>query len=315
MAGKEPARVVGRAVAREVVAVFGTAAPRRVAVTGAASGIGLALCQLLRERGDEVIGVDVQAAPSVAVVADLGSAEGRATMVKDVGKLVGTGALDAVVANAGTARYNRSTVSVNFFGAVRTLEGLRPLLLRSTTPRAAVTLSVAAMWPSRPELVARMLAGDEEGAVALAADMEKEGTAQTALLYPSSKHAMALWLRRASISPEWAGEGVPLNGVGPTVIDTPMVAPFLATPEGRKQMRELVPLPLHPGKWGKPDEVAKLLDFLVSADNSLCTGQVIFADGGYDVVLRGANVFQPVGALGTPGAKSPLEALSAFADK
>jgi NAD(P)-dependent dehydrogenase (short-subunit alcohol dehydrogenase family) len=282
---------------------------RRVAVTGAASGIGLALCQLLRARGADVIGIDVKAGPSVAVVADLGCAAGRAAMVQGVGKLVGDGALDAVVANAGTARYNGLTVSVNHFGAVSTLEGLQPLLLRSAAPRAAVTLSVATLMPSRPELVALMLAGDEAGALALAGEMEKD-PAQAAMLYASSKYAMALWLRRASVSPAWAGKGVPLNGVGPTVIDTPMVAPFLATAEGREQMRKLMPLPLHPGKWGTAEEVAKLLSFLVSADNSLCTGQVIFIDGGYDVVLRGADVFKAA-----PGSQSPLEALSAFADK
>ncbi len=92
---------------------------------------------------------------------------------------------------------------------------------------------------------------------------------------------------------------MPLYGVGPTVIDqhaTPMVAPFLATPDGRKQMREHMPLPMHPGKCG-PDEVAKLLYLLVSADNSLW-----------------APTSSTLGAPGAPAATSPLETLSTFAD-
>lgn len=107
------------------------------------------------------------------------------------------------------------TVSVNYFGALATLEGLRPLLAKSAAPRAVVTASIASMMPNKPELVAKMLEGDEEGALAIAAKMESD-PAEAALLYASSKRAIATWVRQASISPDWAGAGIPINAVGPT---------------------------------------------------------------------------------------------------
>eukprot|EP00037_Helgoeca_nana_P015810 m.148117 g.148117 ORF g.148117 m.148117 type:complete len:89 (+) comp23190_c1_seq4:1115-1381(+) len=88
-----------------------------------------------------------------------------------------------------------------------------------------------------------------------------------------------------------------------------MVAPFLATEEGRNAMKSMVPKPLHPGKWGHPDEVAKLLAFLVSEDNSLTTGQVVFIDGGYDAVMRSGDIWE--GQVDS----NILAKLSQFADK
>jgi hypothetical protein len=65
-------------------------------------------------------------------------------------------------------------VSVNYFGALATLEGLRPLLANSAAPRAVATASIASMMPCKMELVKLMLAGDEEGAVAMATTMEAD---------------------------------------------------------------------------------------------------------------------------------------------
>ena len=108
---------------------------RTVVITGSASGIGLATAEILRDRGDRVIGVDLHDAE---VTADLTTLQGRAAMVEEVSALSG-GAVDAVIANAGLALPIPATVAVNYFGALATLEGLRPLLLGSDAPQAALT--------------------------------------------------------------------------------------------------------------------------------------------------------------------------------
>lgn len=59
---------------------------RTVVVTGSASGIGKALGELLRSRGDRVIGVDLHDAD---VVADLSTDDGRASVVEQVRDLSG----------------------------------------------------------------------------------------------------------------------------------------------------------------------------------------------------------------------------------
>ena len=105
---------------------------RTYVITGSASGIGLATATMLHARGDVVIGVDRHDAE---VVADLSTEQGRQDMVRAVTERT-DGHIDAVVANAGLATPTAATVAVNYYGAVATLEGLRPLLLRW---RGAVT--------------------------------------------------------------------------------------------------------------------------------------------------------------------------------
>jgi len=114
---------------------------RTVVVTGSASGIGKSLKALLESRGDKVIGVDIRDAD---VIADLTTDEGRTGMVDKVRDLSG-GTIDAIVANAGLANSGAPDIAVNYFGALATLDGLRPLLEGSDAPRAVATASMASL--------------------------------------------------------------------------------------------------------------------------------------------------------------------------
>ena len=111
-------------------------------VTGAASGIGAATTRYLRERGGRVIACDLHDAD---LTADQATAQGRAALVEGVTRLSG-GRIDAVVANAGGGPPETS-LSLNFFGTVATLEGLRPLLEAGSAPRAVAVSSIASLRP------------------------------------------------------------------------------------------------------------------------------------------------------------------------
>jgi NAD(P)-dependent dehydrogenase (short-subunit alcohol dehydrogenase family) len=245
--------------------------------------MGRATRELLEESGARVIGVDLRDAE---VVADLSTAPGRAAMLREVGALSG-GSLDAVVACAGIGGGEGSPgpiVRVNYFGAIETLAGLRPLLANGSDPRAVVVASIAVLW-SRPgdPVVDACLDGDEEAAVELVAN---DRTGRRA--YATAKRALARWVRRTAPTPEWAGAGIALNAVGPAVIDTPMSAYLFR--EGVEQLAERVPMPLT-GVGVPASHVAETLVWFASAENRLVTGQLIFADGGYDAVTRGDDVW------------------------
>ncbi|MEU2657740.1 SDR family oxidoreductase [Streptomyces sp. NPDC007325] len=253
--------------------------PRTYLVTGAASGIGAATTALLRERGHTVLAADLEDGD---LRADLSTAEGRAALVAGARDLTG-GRLDAVVSCAGVAHFDPLTIRVNHFGAVATLEGLRPLLAAGRDPRALVVGSIDSVHPTDPALMAAADAGDEPAAVAAARAAVDRGEGH--LVYSSSKASVSRWVRRTAPGDAWAGAGIPLNAVAPGVVLTPLTRPLLGDPATRALVERAVPMPLH--GHSRPEQLAPLIAWLTSPENTLVTGQVVFADGGADAVLRG----------------------------
>jgi NAD(P)-dependent dehydrogenase (short-subunit alcohol dehydrogenase family) len=252
---------------------------RTYVVTGAASGIGAATAHHLRERGGRVIGCDLHDAD---VVADLATIEGRAKLVDGVVRLSG-GRIDAIVANAGGGPAE-TMLALNFFGAVATLEGLRPMLAASPAPRAVMVSSVASIGPAVPELIEACLSMDESAAISVGRQAIAAGKGPLDL-YGSAKHALNCWCRRVAGKPEWAGANIPLNVVAPGFIDTPAAAYILSDPERRATAERMVPMR---GAFpGRPEQMAAMLAWCVSPENSLMTGQILFVDGGVECSSRG----------------------------
>ncbi len=255
---------------------------RRIAVTGSASGIGRALAQQLTDAGDTVIGVDRAGAE---VCADLGTPTGREEAVAAVLEKSG-GVLDGLVLCAGINNPSPGLLSVNFFGVTALAEGLRGALAAAPAPRAAVVGSISGTQPVDAEVVAACLAGDETAALARAEVVMGEGPQK---LYPSSKSALAQWLRRVCVTPEWAGAGIPLNAVAPGVVRTPMTEPLFADERMKAVMDQAVPMPLN--GYAGPEAIAAALGWLISAANTHMTGQVLYVDGGAEVSLRGPSAY------------------------
>jgi NAD(P)-dependent dehydrogenase (short-subunit alcohol dehydrogenase family) len=248
---------------------------RRYVVTGSASGIGAATAAILRDRGAEVIGCDLDGAD---VVADLSTPAGRRSLVEQVARW---GKVDAVLAVAGGGR--TGIVETNYFGAVATLDGLRPLLARSDAPRAVAVSSTSSLAPADERVLRACADGDEATAVALvAADPALLGDAA----YGIAKRALNGWVRRTAPTPGWAGAGIALNAVAPGVVDTPAAAWILADDEVRTAVEAAAPQPLG-GFPGRPEWIGHLISWLAGPENRFVTGQVIFADGGAEAALVG----------------------------
>ena len=261
---------------------------RTCVVTGAASGVGAATVVRLKSTGARVIACDLRDAE---VIADLATDEGRAALAEGVAAASG-GRIDAIIANAGGGTAETS-LQLNFFGAVATLEGLRPLLAGSRAPRAVAVSSISSLRPPPPNLVELCVAGDEAAAVAEGWRAYRTGalggTAEevSLALYGAAKRALQLWCRQAAPTPEWAGAGIPLNVVALGFYDTPAAAYVLADPQRREAMARMFPLA---GAYpGRPEEAAALLAWCVDPANSQMTGQVLYADAGAECLARGGE--------------------------
>jgi NAD(P)-dependent dehydrogenase (short-subunit alcohol dehydrogenase family) len=230
------------------------------AMTGGATGIGAALKEKLRARGDRVVVVDIKEAD---VVADLSTPDGRRRAVAGITELAPDG-LDGFVACAGLGPHVRPPSlidKVNFFGAVATIEGVADLVTKRRGSIVAVSSNSAPLPGLDPAHVEALLAGDEDGAC---------------------KRVDALDGHNA---PAYMKRGARLNAIAPGMTTTPLTDKVFEDEVFGKPMRDFeASLPY--GTMATPDMIADAMLFLLDPPSRFVVGSVVFVDGGHDALLR-----------------------------
>lgn len=246
------------------------------AMTGGATGIGAALKAQLLAEDHTVISVDIKEGD---IIADLSTAEGRQSAIDGIRERA-TDGLDGFIPCAGlppVAKPLSLIASVNYFGVIATIEGLRDLLAAKRGSVLLVASNSAPMMPTEDSYVQACLAGDEAAACA---DIEaRDGHSA----YAGSKRAVTLWMRRNIV--EYAKAGVRMNAVAPGITNTPLTERVYADEQLGDVMREFeatVP-------WGgtaQPEQIANVMRFMLSPEADFVCGSVFFVDGGSDAMMR-----------------------------
>ena len=97
--------------------------------------------------------------------------------------------------------------------------------------------------------------------------------------YSVSKAGIIMLSRQ--IATEWGADGIRSNVVSPGMVETPMSAPFYATPGVRERRSAVIPA----GRIGQPQDIADAALFLASDRASYINGDEIVVDGGYTRML------------------------------
>jgi NAD(P)-dependent dehydrogenase (short-subunit alcohol dehydrogenase family) len=246
------------------------------AVTGAASGIGKAVAQQLREAGHEVITVDLRDAD---ICADLSDESQCAEVVRKVREKAADG-LDGFVPCAGLGPDvpKKSLVPlVNYFGTVSLVEGLRQQLQQKRGTIVLISSNSAQLTEYDAHYMDTLLAGDRAAAVQLAESLDGQ------VLYGGGKQALARWMRRENAG--FAAEGIRMNAIAPGYTETGMTAAGEESPEYGDAIRAFkASIPI--GRAGSPEDQANAVLFLLSDKASFISGSVLFVDGGHDATFR-----------------------------
>ena len=223
-------------------------------VTGAASGLGLAIAKKLHAEGAQVVAIDLnEASLPVSFAVDLTKEDQVANVVNQVAEKFGR--IDILVNSAGvTGATNikshevetdnlRFVFDVNFMASFFTARAVLPWMLKNNYGRILHIASIAG----------------------------KEGNAGM-LAYSASKAAV-IGMTKVQ-GKEYAESGITVNALAPAVIQTPMVD---AMPEAQvKYMTDKIPMK----RCGTLDEIAHMAAFIVSRETAFTTGFTFDMTGG-----------------------------------
>jgi NAD(P)-dependent dehydrogenase (short-subunit alcohol dehydrogenase family) len=230
---------------------------RAVIVTGAAGGIGAALCERMRKDGYIAIGIDRNdaLAADIHLQVDLGKSE----QLVDVGReLARNYELKAVVHN----------------GAVQPIGGAgeTPWDEWANALRVNVIAVDALMSGARENLAAN------EGSVVVISSVHGRATTGGITAYATTKAALEGWVRSAAmdLAPE-----IRVNAVAPGAIDTAKLREgFARWGESAEERKAILRQRTALHRIGEPSEVAGAVSFLIGDDARFITGTVLVVDGG-----------------------------------
>jgi 3alpha(or 20beta)-hydroxysteroid dehydrogenase len=235
-------------------------------VTGAASGIGAAVCRRLAAEGASVLVTDINADGAELLAKELGPA--AIAVVHDVTQPDSwTSAVTAAEETFGGFQ-----LLVNNAGIVAPLlpcsilspdEYLRVVMVNQYGPFLGMQASIPAM------------AAAGGGAVVNVASTDGHQGMPLMTPYVAAKHALIGMTKSAAL--ELAASGIRVNTVSPGGVDTPLMS---GSATGGLDVGAIIATTVPMARLGRPEEIAAAVSFLLSDDASYITGADIVVDGG-----------------------------------
>jgi NAD(P)-dependent dehydrogenase (short-subunit alcohol dehydrogenase family) len=258
----------------------GQVAGKVALVTGGASGIGEAVCELLAREGASVAVTDIDDLRGPELVARIKKSGGEATFWHQ--DVTSEERWIEVVAEV-VARYGRLDILVSNAGIGIGVPSITQMTLEDWRRQTAINLD--GVFLSVKHSLPAMRKGGRGGSIILMSSLAGLRGAQTLAGYCATKGGVRLFAKAIAMECASFGDGVRVNSVHPGIIDTPIWGKIPAGASGHGQNAPIDPeerakfvTPL--GRAGHAMEIAQGVLYLASDASSYVTGMELVIDGG-----------------------------------
>ncbi|MEC8501227.1 MAG: glucose 1-dehydrogenase [Pseudomonadota bacterium] len=241
-------------------------------ITGGAGGIGEAAAKRFIAEGANVLLVDLDAGALEAACGRIGSNR-VSFLVGDVTRAVDNQAM----IDTATERYG----GVDIFLANAGIEGDVASLLDYPEERFDELMAINVKGPFlglRAAVPALRKRGG--GSVIITSSVAGIKGAPSLAPYVTSKHAVIGLMKSAA--KEFAAEGIRVNTVNPSPVNTRMMRSIEhgLNPDQPEQAQQMMAAGIPMQRYAEAEDIANLMLFLASDESSFITGAVHMADGG-----------------------------------
>lgn len=237
-----------------------------IVVTGGASGIGQAISKAFAAQGATVAVVDLEESKAMKIAEELGnSSRGFACDVANYESVNN-------VATSIQDRYKKIDVLVNSAGIVA-LAPAEILSLDMWNKTINVNLSGTFFMS---QAIGKLMLSEGSGKIINMASQAASIALDEHVAYCASKFGV-LGITKVLAS-EWAGRGINVNSISPTVVLTELGKKAWDGPKG-DALKKLIPT----GRFALPEEIAASVLFLSSSAADMINGADLLVDGGYTI--------------------------------
>ncbi|MDA3792395.1 MAG: 3-oxoacyl-[acyl-carrier-protein] reductase [Elusimicrobia bacterium] len=230
-------------------------------VTGGAQGIGFAIAKKLANSGCKVIIVDIAEEISSAAAKKL---NGDYKLV-DVSKEAGVEkAVSEII-----EKYDKIDILINNAGITR--DGLL-IRMKEEDFDSVIAINLKGVFNFSKQVVKKSMMKNRSGVIVNIASIVGIIGNPGQLNYSASKGGVITMTR--TMAKELSGRNIRVNAVAPGFIETRMTDKL--SDKVKESFLKNIPM----NRLGKPEEVAAVVNFLVSQESDYITGQVINIDGG-----------------------------------
>lgn len=236
-------------------------------ITGAASGIGLAVAKLFAEKGAFVCALDVNLEKARETAASLPMAKAYRVDVSD--NLSINKAVDAILKN-----HENIDILVNS-------AGIGPVEWAKDYPEAdwnrTMAINLNGTFFMSQKVGCAMIESKNGGKIINLASQAGIVAIDKHVAYSASKAAIISVTK--SLGYEWGKYNIQVNAISPTATMTPLIEGYWDVGERHKQAIANTPA----GRFAEPWEIAAAALFLAGGASDMITGANLVVDGGYTI--------------------------------